>query len=243
MHDLFLPGPFMARRRRGPPADPLATFYGTGAGQIPLHLSTAGTSPSGGPATAIANAGGAGSALDATVSGAAMLVDGPYLTTGAAHGFPILPATVDLAAGRLIWVMQAVGLVNLARFLGHTGSEIRANITAQGFTLQLWSNATGSGLTANPGTRVPAEDRAFLCEAEISGGAGRFFIDGSSLGTAPVEWASFPISRIGRGTGSATPLEGGLGDVIFVNGGGAAAATIAAVRAAMSDRFGLGLTL
>lgn len=139
--------------------------------------------------------------------------------------------------------MDSVGTVNLTRFLGHTGSEVRANITGQGMTLQLWSNATGSGVTANPGTRIPAEDRAYLCEVEISGGAGRFFIDGLSLGTAPVEWESFPISRIGRGTGTATPIEGGLGDVIFVNGGGGSAATVAAVRAAMNDRFGLGLTL
>lgn len=102
MHDLFLPGPFMARRRRGPPANPLAAFYGTSAGEISLHLSTAGVSPAGGPATAISNAGGAGSDLDAAVSGSAMPLDAPWLTTGAAHGFPILGEPVDLAAGRLI---------------------------------------------------------------------------------------------------------------------------------------------
>ncbi len=229
MPELFLPGPFLARRRRGPPENPLAPFYGTGEGQVPLHISTAGVTPPGGPATAVVNAGGAGAALDAVVSGAAMVVDGAFLTTGAASGFPILAAPVDLFAGRLIWVMNQVGLVNLARFMGHTGAEIRANLTEQGLTLQLWSDATGSGVTVNPGTRVPAGDGPLLCEVGISGTTGRFFIDGASLGTAPVAWETFPISRIGRGTGSATPVEGG--------------ATVAAVRAAMNDRFGLGLTL
>lgn len=242
MPDLFLPGPFMARRRRGPPANPLVAFYGTGAGEISLHLSTAGVSPAGGPATAIANAGGAGSDLDAAVSGAAMALDGPWLTTGAAMGFPVLAAPVDLFSGRLLWVMSAVGAVNLTRFMGHTGSEIRANITAGGVTLQLWSNETGSGVTVNPGGRVTAEDRVYLCEVEISGGSARFFMDGTALGTAAVAWSEFPISRIGRGTGTATPLEGGMGDVIFINSGGGFDTALAAVRSYLDGRFELGLS-
>lgn len=240
MPDLLLPGPFLARRRRGPP-NPLLPFYGTGAGQIPLHLSAAAISPPGGPAVSLMNRGGAGAALDAPVSGSAMVLAAPFLVTGAAHGFPILADLVDLFAGRLIWVISTVGAVNLTRFMGHTGTEIRANITAEGIRLQLWSNATGTGVTVNPGGRVPSEDRAYLCEVDVSGGSGRFFMDGVSLGTAPVAWATFPIGRIGRGTGSAAPLEGGMGDVLFVNHGGAFDAAVAAVRAYLNERFSLGL--
>lgn len=240
MPDLFLPVPFVARRRHGA-RSPLLPFYGTGAGRIPLHLSTSGASPPGGPATALANAGGAGAALGAVVSGAAMPVSGPFLATGAAHGFPVLAAPVDLVAGRLVWVMNAVGAVNLTRFMGHASFEIRANVTGGGLTLQLWSNISGSGVTVNPGGRVPSQDRVYLCEVDISAGAARFFIDGASLGTAAVAWESFPVSRLGRGTGAATPLEGGLGDVLFVNAGAGFDAAIAAARAFLDQRFDLAL--
>lgn len=228
-----------------PPAHPLQAYYDTST--ILIHHSTDGATPSGGPATALANLGAAGAAFNATVSGAAMTVTGNYLQASESGGFPILANPADLVGIRLMWVMNPSDVTNLRRLFGRNGtprSEIRTSVNGSGLQVQVWSNQSGSGVSVNPTGRVPADLRPYLMEIQFNPTNIDFYIDAVLMGTASHSWSAVLVDRIGRADGTSVPYNGGMGDVLGVLlGQGNTAAAITAVRAYLNTRFSLGLSL
>ena len=231
----------------GGPVHPLKIYYDSGT--IPIHHSTEGVSPAGGPAAALTNQGGAGAVFDASVSGSPIPVSGRYLQMSASAGMPTMAAPADLIGVRLMWIMQIGTYVNGTRVFGGAvsspyGFEVRINSNASGQVVQLWSNASGSAVSASLGTRIawPVASPV-LVEVEVEVSTATVFINGVNRGSGSHAWAQFLVENLGKGQiSTAVPLEGLMGDVLGVmTGRGDTAAAIAAARAYLDDRFALGL--
>lgn len=247
----WLPSPFVFRRGASgggtePPPNPLAAFYGAGAGQIDLHLTPEDATATGGAISAIPNRGGAGAALNVAVTGTGPALALPFMSFDAATGLPALASIYSLIGRRLFFVLRTPNLAsgpNLFGQAGPPGYVLRLIANASGVRPQIWTNESGSALTLNNGGYGPDDTDAHLYEVEISGGRMRSFIDGVALGDAAFAWTAFNLSRIGRGTGNVTTYVGDMGDLVSVVIGTGSDAAIAAVRAYLNDRFSLGLTL
>lgn len=228
------------------PGHPLQAYYDSGT--IGIHHLSEGATPAGGPVTALANRGGAGAVFNATVSGAAIPLSGNYLQMSATSGMPTMANPVNLVGVRLMWVMQIASYVNGTRLFGGAvsspyGFEVRINSNGSGQLAQLWSNASGTGVSVNLGTRATWPTTPMLVEVEVGASSATIYINGVSSGSGSHAWAQFLVENLGKGQVSgAVPLEGLMGDVIgVVTGRGDTVAAIAAARAYLDDRFALGL--
>lgn len=228
------------------PGHPLRAYYDSGT--IGIHHSSEGATPAGGPVTALANRGGAGAVFNATVSGAAIPLSGNYLQMSATSGMPTMANPADLVGVRLMWVMQIASYVNGTRLFGGAvsspyGFEVRINSNGSGQLAQLWSNATGTAVTANLGTRTAWPTAAALFEIEIGATSATAYLNGVSLGSGSHSWVQFLVENLGKGqVAGSVPMEGLMGDVLGVLTGRAdTAAAIAAARSYLSERFGVAL--
>ncbi len=225
----------------------IADHYGTGPGQIAIHLnSDAATLDGAGRVTAIANQGGAGPVFNAVVSGSAIPVAGALLQMSASTGFPVLANPADLLGVRLMWV-STVSAVNATRYFGSVDRgpggadyEIRTNMVGSTWTMQLWDNegGTGSSVTLTPRVERPAGIHLLELDFAASGTV-TLYQDGVAISTANATGAFsvFPLDRIGQGTSTANMFEGQMGDVLGVILGGTAGDTIATARAWLAARY------
>lgn len=225
----------------------IADHYGTGPGQIAIHLNSDGATLDGaGRVIAIANQGGAGPVFNATISGAPIPLDGHLLQISASTGFPILANPADLLGVRLMWV-STVSAVNATRYFGSIDRgpggadyEIRTNLAGSTWTMQLWDNegGTGSSVTLTPRVAIPTSIHLLELNFAASGVV-TLYQDGVAISSANATGAfsAFPLDRIGQGTSSANMFEGQLGDVLGVILGGAAGDAIATARAWLAARY------
>ncbi len=225
----------------------IADHYGTGPGQIAIHLnSDAATLDGAGRVTAIANQGGAGPVFNAVVSGAPIPVAGALLQMAASTGFPVLANPADLLGVRLMWV-STVSTVNATRYFGSVDHgpagadyEIRTNMVGSTWTMQLWDNegGTGSSVTLTPRVAIPGGIHLLELNFAASGNV-TLYQDGVAISAANASGAfsAFFLDRIGQGTSTANMFEGQMGDVLGVILGGAADDTIATARAWLAARY------
>lgn len=218
----------------------LQEFYDSGT--IGIHLRTDGVTPTGGPATAIANEGGAGSTFNATVVGTPLPVSGNFLQSTLTTGYPMTANPADIVGVRLIWVAQPASATGTYRYFGQNES-INTNIRINnGTTLNLISNRTGTNVTVVIGG-IPSSAAARIFEIEMTPTEARLWVNGTMIGTASHPWTAFNIRSLTQGNSPTTQLfEGQLGDVMgVVSGRGDTDRAIAAARYYLDQRYALGL--
>lgn len=245
---LRLKGPGFEWQRPGR----LQPFYASGA--ILIHMSSNGVSPPGGPATGIANQGGAGGMFDATVVGAPIPLSGDLLVMSSAAGTPTLAMSANLIDVRLMWV-STVAASNGMRYFGDADVfggtddyEVRLSVSGSSFAMQLYDSEGGTAAAITLMPRVPAPAGLHLFELEIGTGTGqaRAWMDGVQIGQASWTGAfeNFYVRRIGQGAGAGNQFVGSMGDILgIVLGRPDTASAIAAARAHLNERFTLGLAL
>lgn len=216
---------------------PLQAFYNSGT--IGIHLATDTVIPVGGPATAITNKGGAGSAFDATVSGPAIPVSGNFLECGEAVGFPVTANQADLIGVRLMWVARPASATGSYRYFGQN-QAINTNIRINnGSTLNLLSNRNGTNESVVI-SGIPTSAVARLFELEMSPTQATLWVNGALIGSASHPWSAFNIDRIAQGNATTQLFVGSMGDVLgVITGQSDTAAAISAARAYAAERFGI----
>lgn len=223
------------------PDSPLAPFYGTGPGQIILHLDPMRAVMSGVQVATIPNSGGAGAAMDATAEGAitrrgALLeIQASLLQTA---------APVDLAQARLLMVIESDTPLNNRQYLGRnvgTGDGDRVGFNWQpgsARTLpQRWNGSTNtqivvSGLTFGTDLTV--------VEMELSGGQFRCWINGVATAAVNSAWPDLIVDSFFGVNNPVPNFVGIAGDVLAVRSGGDGDA-IAAGRAYLFGKHGIAM--
>lgn len=220
-------------------ADPIAGFYGTGMGQIPLHLRAEdAVLDGGGNVTTVENRGGAGAMFNATATATGMTRTGKLLIVPTTAYLSIAnPA--DLVGVRMFFVAQAdAAMYRYARILGNTSPQ---NLTRV-------DKDTGQFLMQRAGVSVslagtgPIGVSLRLYEIEIAGGQAKLIVDGVQLSQGACSFTDFTINMIGAAFDS-VGFSGGLGDLISVITDGTAArdGTMMDVRRALAAKHGITL--
>lgn len=238
-----------ARRVAPAPAPTLSAYYGTGMGQVPLHLNPSDAVMSGADVASIPNSGGAGAAFNATATTTGITRSGNLLTVPSTSVWLNLANAADLVGTRMFFVAAlAAGLTGAINFTGRSEASVdggRANIrwdiTNSRFQLQRY-NGTAFDSALLPGSG-PLGAALHLIELEVAGGTARLFVDGVALGTAAVAWPNLLSDRIFAGH-SAPFFTGQAGDVLSVitDGTPARDATMLAVRQIIAAKHGIAIT-
>ena len=225
------------------PDDPLAPYYGVGAGLIAIRYSPdAVTLDDAGRVTALQNMGGAGAMFDATVTGTPLAVADGMIQFDQT-GYAAAANVIDLNGVHLMYLADLAEFTVATRILGGSGFEIRTGINATtGWLLQTWSNLSGAATTTNLSTNRQTNTRAKrLIEHRFFSGVQTTWVDGVQVGSNAIiatdAEGHLPVDRIGAGsgpTGITTGFRGGMGSILGVTLGSDDDATVvAAARAAL----------
>lgn len=235
--------------RRGAVAPSLSAYYGTGMGQVPMHLAPSAAVMNGADVVSIPNSGGAGAVFNATATGAGITRAGNLLTVPATNVWLTLANPADLVGTRLFFVAALTdGLTGAINFTGRSEASVdggRANIrwdiTNSRFQLQRY-NGTAFDSALLPGSG-PLGAALHLIELEVAGGTARLFVDGVALGTAAVAWPNLLSDRIFAGH-SVPFFTGQAGDVLSVitDGTPARDATMLSIRQFLATKHGITIT-
>lgn len=205
-HSLSITNPRLVASGGGGADNPLAELYGTGLGQIPLHLAPEYAVLDGsGNVVSVPNRGGAGAAFDSAATGSGILIAdgmfsvptfGPYLQMGAA---------ADLVGIRAFFIGQpSADLPHDARIMGSADHNTHVRVNRVNSRISLFRG----GETVNTGGFHGPPAALRLYELEITGGAVRVFINGAQSGTTdPLAWPDMKIDRIFSGQ-STYPFQG-----------------------------------
>lgn len=228
----------------------LASYYGTGLGQIPLHLAPEDAVLDGnGNVVSFPNSGGAGAAFNGTPTNITITRSGNLLTvSGASTGTLILANAADLVGAHLFIVAALAPGIERTRtvdFAGRSagaasGDRAALNLTAGGqlnaprWDGTAWISHTGNVITLGAGLR--------LIEIAIAGGQVLFWLDGVAVGSRPFGYADFLLNRL-LGTSSSNGFLGQVGDILsMITDGSAAMGTRAAeIRAILGAKHGITL--
>lgn len=224
----------------------IASLYGTGLGQVPLHLDPANAVMSGADVVSIPNSGGAGAALNSTANTTGITSSDNLLTfpDGNTTRWLNLPGTFNAIGMRLFFVARFAAMGTFQTLAGRssgTGSGARTNIrltnTSNGFLLQRWDGTIFDGPMVNTsavGTVL------HLFEVEMLAGGMSVWMDGQTASVALPTWPDFMIGRIFHG--HSTPcFSGDAGDVVTLAVDGNQASQIATIRNALAAKHGLTL--
>lgn len=224
------------------PPDPLAPFYGIGAGKIAIHLNPEMAEEAGGEVARVPNSGGAGALFDAVASAGVTKVAN-YLSLSADNNLKLTnPADIQ---GVRLFLPSYRQTTQQAYFMGALG-EIITNVrySHTGTTeTTLYFNATNGGISPTVGA-IP---RGFgiwqLIEIEISEAATRIWYDGIESASGGGRSTPYPIQQIGRHPDmTSTPIWlGRIGDILGVTLGAGDAAAISAARNYLSAKYGIPL--
>lgn len=218
----------------------LTPFYRSGT--IGIHLRSNGATPPGGPVTAIANEGGAGSLFNASVVGTPVPLNGNYLEATASGGYPRTANPAELLGVRLMWVMRMNNAtVGASRFFGMSESgqfNTSLGIIQSGATFRVQSSESASFIDFRPLT-PSALPRMF--ELELHPTASRLWINGvEQARVSNPTFTALRINRMMQGSSALQAFEGGMGDVLgVVTGRPDTASAITTVRSYLTQRFGL----
>ena len=232
----------------GDSPSPLAPYYGTGPGQIPIHFDVDhSTRDASGNVIALQNQGGGGATFNATVSGAAIPVSGKALSMTAAGGYPVMANAASLDQVRFMWVCSTADFIAHTRLFGGAVDEVRLGPLMlgppQNTRFRLESGRTGATVffDINPNWNIPAAGlHLFELEVSIVDARASVYLDGVrvSMSTGMTHTA-FLIDRIGQGRSAFMPFVGRMGDVLGVTLGAGDAVAIAAARAYLAARHGV----
>lgn len=227
-----------ARVAAGAAAPTIASLYGTGLGQVPLHLNPATAVLDGSNnVTGVPNSGGAAATFNAAVVGSGITRSGNLLTVNAVTAAASLAAPADLVGARLFIVLQPASTANSYRLLGHPATTvIRLNPTE----LVFWSSDGGITTTITGMSLIGALS---LIEVEMVAGTVRAWKNAALIGTQTRAQATFPLSNIGRGNVGGLEYVGTMGDItsLIVDGSGNQSAQIAIIRQALAAKHGITL--
>lgn len=239
-----------------PPVDPLAALYGTGVGQVPLHLIPENAVLDGsGNVTSVSNQGGAGSAFAVTANTTGITLSGARFNVPSANVHLLLPALINMVGSRLFMLVQPAapvptsGTTSFAGRAGSTGVDdnrntLRYDWTNKRFQAQRysWDGTSGSTNTTaiSSNTEIILSNKESLIELEFSGEAFRSWIDGAFTGQAAFSQTSFSVDRFF--SGQTSPFFTGLaGDILLfkTDGSSAMATHITTIRNMYVRKYGL----
>ena len=218
--------------------NPIVALYGTGMGQIPLHLAPEDAVTDGsGNVTMIANRGGAGAAFDLSVAGSGITKQSGLLNISSTTVLADLASPADMLGTRMFFVAQPLVSTASYRYFGSSNSAVRVG---EGKLIVF----RGPSTTGTISTGVPAITAPTLIEIETDGASVRAWFNGTSVGTASFAVSSFPIGRLARGNGTGAEFVGLMGDVLSVitDGSPAMDAPIATIRNALAAKYGITLS-
>lgn len=232
-------------------ADPIAGLYGTGMGQIPLHLRAEdAVLDGGGNVTTVANRGGAGELFNAIAGGAPIKRTDKLLNIAAVSAWLDLQYPADLDGTRLFMVARRQGTAwrVFASMEGGTQSDgdqandrrIQEVITSGTSRIRLHPSGAGFGDSAT----FPTPTGLTIYEIEKVGTALSVWINGSFVGVTnpPVVAGPFLLRRLlATQTGGNDDWVGDVGDILSVVTDGTAArdGTMLDVRRAIATKHGI----
>lgn len=228
----------MAQRTTAAPAPTLADLYGTGLGQVPLHLAPEDAVLDGSDFVAsLPNRAGNNSA---TASTTGITRSGNLLTTPGGP-FLSLAGAVNLFGSRLFLVAAlapaAVGTgVRLAgrNASGSDRTEIHLNAPNNGIGLRRWNGTVYEAF--NVPLPAATGSAMHLIEIEITGGTARAWVDGETNGSGvavPAGWTDFLVDKV-LAAQNAPAFSGQAGDICALLVDGNQAAEIATIRSAIT---------
>lgn len=242
--------------RRTPPAPSLAAYYGTGLGQVSLHLAPEdAVLDASGNVLSVPNKGGAGAAFAATASGIGVKLAGNRLSlpNDGSRRFLQLAQPANFLGVRMFAVVAFDPAPSSSPFVGIAGrvgntepgnrTVIRTSGDGRNMALTRWSGSADDSVfvtgTLHPGTALR------LVEIEIAGGFVRSWLDGapnSASVTVHPGWADFLVDRIFSGSVTGT-VTGQAGDVVSMVTDGSAAMDVRAaeIRSIIAAKHGITL--
>lgn len=221
-----------------PPANPFAALYGTGMGQIPLHLRPEDAVTDGsGNVTAIPNKGGAGAAFNLSVTGSGITKQSSLLNIASTTVLADLATSANMRGTRMFFVAQPLVSTTSYRYFGSSNAATRIGEE------KVVVFRSGPSTTGTISTGVPAITTPTLIEIEMDGASVQAWFNGTSVGAASFAVSSYPISRIARGNGAGAEFVGLMGDFLYVitDGTPAMNATMLTVRQALAAKHGIAL--
>lgn len=234
------------------PAVTIASLYGVGLGQIPMHIAPehALVNTSGNVVTAT-NMGGAEERFDCTKQGSGVIpiTNGKFYPPVGGTGYLQPANAADLIGTRLFMVagvdQASVGNLNIAGRSNGSTDGVRTNIqwirASNLLRLLRWNGASWESRDLNLGEVIGPDLR--LIEIEVApGGKIRAWLDGTLRGEAANVWPNFLIGRIFGGYNSPF-LAGPATDILsFITDGSAAMdETAAIIRRELAAKNGLTL--
>lgn len=227
---------------RRPPIRPIATlarYYGTGLGQVPLHLAPEdAVLDASGNVTGIANKGGAGASFNAVVAGAGMRREGGMLNITSTALTADLTTPVEVVGTRMFVIAHPAAADGSYRYFGYLGSSLRIAPP------QAIIHKGGSpAVTGTISSGVPTLPEPSLLEVQLLGGAFSLWVNGLFVGSAPFDVPSLLFSRIGRGNVAGAEYLGRLGDItsFITDGSPAMNARAAEIRRLLAAKHGIPL--
>lgn len=230
----------MAGRRTPTPPDPLPALYGTGLGQIPLHLAPEDAVLAGnGNVTGIANRGGAGAAFNATASATGISKSGALLNVTEAAARLALAVPADLVGVRTFMVVALSPTADpFSRLLGHPSPANLVRVNASTGQLLAQRSGVNNFLTA-PAT--PPGTTLRLWEVEFAAGRVKVWMNGVLAHDGAHTFADFQASLIFASGFDANGFTGTAGDIVSVitDGTPARDATMLTVRQSIAAEHGI----
>lgn len=226
--------------RRGAVAPSLSAYYGTGMGQIPLHLlPDDAVLDGGGNVVSIANRGGAGAAFNMSVIGTGITRQSGLLNIASTSVQANLATPANMVGTRMFFVAQPSVSTNSYRYFGATGTAVRIGAGQVVLFRGGVPQTTGTIASGVPDIASPT-----LIEMELDGTAVRVWFNGVSVGSAGFAVADFQVDRLARGNSAGSEFTGLMGDVLSVITDSAPArdSTMLAVRQIVAAKHGIALS-
>lgn len=239
-----------------PPVQPqptgIAAFYGTAMGQVPFHLSADGATVDGsGNVISVANAGGAGAALNAAAGGGAIAKSGDTLAFPTASAWLDLASPLNLDGARLFLAASIPGTSwrtigsaeagTAGNRLDDTYIEFARTYTARKIRFNKGGNWTESGTSFATGSAMA------VYEVEKAGGRLKVWVNGAQISDnaeVALITGAFAITRLFAGqVSSGDDWVGPVGAVLtrLTDGSAGMDAGNATIRQELATRYGVTL--
>lgn len=226
------------------PAVPISTFYGIGAGEVPMDHKYAEGTESGGNITAVPNLGGAGAAFNLTTVGT-VAVSGQAVDMDPTDYFSIA-SQADLVGVRLFIVADIRSTAANQYFGGQNesngaGGKTNILLLAGGSPMNITKN-TGTTVNASVALSPAVSTGIRLYEIElVSGGNIRVWVNGEIRGTVANPHTSLLINRIAAGQSLSAGLNALLYRSLSLIQGGDYTARVNTIRERLNEQYSLGM--
>ncbi|RJE81266.1 hypothetical protein DWB67_01000 [Paracoccus sp. JM45] len=223
---------------------PISTFYGVGAGQVPMDHKYAEGTKSGGNITAVPNLGGAGSAFNLTVNGS-VPVSGNGVDLDPSDYFT-MPTQADLVGVRFFFVADFKSVSANQYFAGQneanaSGGRTNLFLLSGGNTLRIARNA-GSNINVDVSISPAVAPVIRLYEIEMTAsGNAVVWINGEQRGSIPNVHSTYLINRIAAGQATGGGMSAILYRSLSLIQGGDYAGRVTAIRARLNEQYSLGM--